>query len=149
MSVSVTWWRRWRSGQMWPFGRRCHWFSWWCGGSFAPPAGLRILSSTILAWKAAGHMISINHCPVSFYRSLHLLIRRKLNSSLLLFSDFSARFLNQSLCFPCCSRPKPSLGHFRHVQGEAHVGSFQLDTTSLPRHSSRHVDNLLEISCCF
>jgi hypothetical protein len=32
----------------------------------------------------------VNHCRVSFHRSLHLLMPRKLNCSYLLFSDFSA-----------------------------------------------------------
>jgi len=67
---------------------------------------------------------------------------RKLNSSLLLFSDFGARFLN-------CGARKPTFRHFRHIQGQAHVRLFQLYPTSLPRHSRRHVENLQEISCFF
>jgi len=51
-----------------------------------------------LAWKADSHMIFINHCRVSFHRSLELLMPRKLNSWLLLFLDFGARFLNE-FCF--------------------------------------------------
>ena len=35
------------------------------------------------------------------------------------------------------------------MQGWAHVGLLQLYTTSLPCHSGRHVENLLEFSCCF
>src|SRR5882757_3457903 len=143
VSLSVTWWCRWRSG------RRCRRFWRRCGGSFAPPAGLRILCCTILAWKAAGRMIFVNHCRVSFHRSLHLLMPRKLNSSLLLFSDFGARFLNQLLRFLYCGARKPAFGHFRHIPGKAHVGLFQLYPTSLPRHSRRHVENLQEISCYF
>jgi len=36
----------------------------------------------------------VNHCRVSSHRSLHLVMPRKLNSLLLLFSDFGARLLN-------------------------------------------------------
>jgi len=119
-----------------------------CGGSFAPLVGHRILCCTILAWKAAGRMIFVNHCRVSFHRSLYHLMPRKLNSSLLLFSDFGARFLNQLLCFLYCSTRKAAISYFRHIQGQAHVGLFPLYPTSLPRHSRRHVENQQEI-CCF
>jgi len=94
LSVTVTWWRRWSSWWRRPSWRRCRRFWWRCGGSFTPPACLQILCCAILAWKAAIWLIFINHCRVSFYRSLHLLMTRKLNSSLLLFSDFGARFFN-------------------------------------------------------
>jgi hypothetical protein len=74
---------------------------------------------------------------------------RKLNSSLLLFSDFGARFLNQLLRFLYRRSRKSAFGHFRHIQGKAHVGLFQLYLTSVPRHSRRHVENVQEIMCCF
>jgi len=35
------------------------------------------------------------------------------------------------------------------IQGQAHVGLFQLYQTTLPCHLSRHVENLQEIGCCF
>jgi len=114
-----------------------------------PSACLLILFCTILAWKVAGRMLFINYCRVSFHRSLHLLMPRKLNSSLFLFSDFGARFLDQLLRFHYSSARKPSFGHFRYIQGKVHVGLFQRYPTSLPRHNSRHVENLQEIGCCF
>jgi len=73
---------------------------------------------------------------------------RKLNSSHLLISDFSAIFPIQLLPFLKCGVRKPFFGRFRHNHSEAHVGLSQLYPTSLPRHSSRHVANLQEISCC-
>jgi len=149
ISVSITWWRRWHSRWGWPFGRRCRWFWWRCSWAFAPLACLRYLGCTILAWKGAGCVIFINHCPVSFDHSLHLPVPRKLNSSLLLFSDFGARSLNQLLCFLYCGMRKSSFGHLLHIQGEAHVRLFQVYPTYLPRHRSRHVENLREIGCCF
>jgi hypothetical protein len=51
---------------------------------------------------------------------------RKLNHPLLLFMDLGARFLDQMLCFLHGGARKPSFGHFRHVQGQAHVRLFQL-----------------------
>ena len=106
----MTWWRRECSGRRWPSGRRCRRFWWRCSGSFAPLVCLQILYCTILARKAAGCMIFINHSWVSFYRRLHLLMPRKLNSLLLLFSDFGARFLNQLLHFLHCGARTPSFG---------------------------------------
>jgi len=94
ISVSVTWWRRWPSGGRWHSGRRCRRFWWRCAGSFVPPVCLWILCCAILAWKAAGRLIFINHCQISFYPSVDFVLARKLNSSLLLFTDFSARFLD-------------------------------------------------------
>jgi len=117
-SVCVTWWCRWRSG------RRCRWVWQRCTGFFALPACLWIFCSAIWPWKTTVHMIFINHCRVSFYFSLHLLIPRKLNSSLLLFSDFRARFLNQLLHFLHCSVQKPSFSQFGLIQGMAHVELF-------------------------
>jgi hypothetical protein len=73
----------------------------------------------------------------------------ELLASSFLFSDFGGSFLNKLLCFLYGGARKPAFGHFCHIQGKAHVGLFQLYPTSLPRHSSRHVENLQEISCCF
>ena len=52
------------------------------------------------------------HFQVSFYCSLHPFMPRKLNSPLLLYSDFSARFLVQLLLLLYCSAEKPFFGHF-------------------------------------
>jgi hypothetical protein len=93
VSISVRWWRRWLSGRKWAPGQKCRRFECRCGGSFAPPSCLRILSYTILAWNGARCMIFVNHCPVSFYHCLQVLLPMILNSLLLQFSDFSARFL--------------------------------------------------------
>jgi len=148
---SGTGWGWWRSGQwrsrLWSplsasVGWRCTW-------SFASPACLRILSSAILAWTAAGRLVLTKHCQVSLYRSLHLFVPRKLNTPLLLFSDLGAWFLNEIIRFLDCGARKALFGHFGHIQGQAHVGLLQLYPTSLPCHSCRHVENLQDISCCF
>jgi len=112
MSVSVTWWPGWRSGQRWRSVWRCCRSRWRCAGSIAPPACLRILSGAILAWKAAVRLICMNHRQVSFYRGLHLLMPRKLNSSRLLFPDFGARFLNCLLHFHLLWQAKSLLWPF-------------------------------------
>jgi len=44
---------------------------------------------------------------------------------------------------------KTHFGHFGYIQGQAHVGLFQLYNTSLPCHHSRHVAYLQVISCSF
>jgi hypothetical protein len=76
---------------------------WWrCTLVFAPEACLWIFRSAILPKKAAVRLIFANHCRVSFDRSLHLVLRGKINTLLLLFSDFGARFLYQFLCFLYC-----------------------------------------------
>jgi hypothetical protein len=46
-----------------------------------------------LARKASSHMVLTNHDHVSFHRSLHLVMPKKLNTPHLLFSDLGARFL--------------------------------------------------------
>jgi len=95
--VANTRWR-WRSRQRWCGGRRwCsgRWFGrfgWRCAGAYVPPASLRILCCASLAWKAVSCMIFIKHCWVSFYCSLHRFMAKRLNASLLLFSDFSTTF---------------------------------------------------------
>ena len=126
MSVSVTWWRTWCSGWRRRSGWRCCRFLWRCGGSFAPPACLRILCCAILPWKAAVCLIFINHCQVSFNPSLHLLMTRRLNSSLLLFSDFGVKFLIFLLHFLYCGTRKPSFSHFGHNQDKTHIALFSL-----------------------
>jgi len=86
--LAVIRWRRWRSGPRW---RR----SWWrCTCAFAPPVSLWILCCAILARKAAVRLIFPNHCWVSFYRSLHLVMPGKHNTPLLLFSNFGTWFLD-------------------------------------------------------
>jgi hypothetical protein len=44
---------------------------------------------------------------------------------------------------------KPSNGYFGHIQGQVHVGLFQLHTTFLPFHRSSHVQHLQDIICYF
>jgi len=66
-----------------------------------------------------------------------------------LFWDFSTRFLDLILCFLYYCACEPDFGRFAHNQGQAFVGLFQLYTTSLLCHSSRHVENIQEISSCF
>jgi len=129
-----------------------------CGGGVASFGGgasetlhlqcLRILCCSILVRMAANLLIFINHCWVSLHCSLHLFMPRRLNSPHHLFSDFGARFLDEVLHFLCCGMWKLSWGHLYRIQGKAHVGLFLLYLTSLPCHSSWHLENLQEISCC-
>jgi len=93
MSVTGTWWGRWSSGWRQPSERRCRRFCWRCGSSFTPWACPRILYCAILAWQADVWLIFINHCRLSFYHSLQLLMTRKLNSSLLRLLDIGAMLL--------------------------------------------------------
>jgi hypothetical protein len=44
---------------------------------------------------------------------------------------------------------KHSFGYLCHIHGKAHVGLMLLYMTSLPRGSSRHVENLQDISFYF
>jgi len=117
--------------------------------SFVSPVCLRISSSAMLAWKASGLVGLTKQSWVSFYLSLPLCMSRKLNIPHLLFLDLGASWLDQILHFLYRGVQKPSPGHFSHVQGQAHVRLFQLYTTSLPGHHSRHVEYLQEICCCF
>jgi len=117
--------------------------------SFASPVCLPILCGSILARKAARHVVLMKHCQVSLYRSLHLLMPRKLNIPLLLFSDFDVWFLNEIFHFLNGGMRKAFFGNFARIQHQAHVRLFQLYRTSLPCHSSRQVENLQVISCCF
>jgi len=153
-SGSVTGWGRWggwRDGRMgsrlWsPYSASG---GWRCTCSFASPACLGFLCGAILTWDAAGHLVLMKHCRVSLYRSLQLVMPRKLNTPLLLFSNLGTWFLNKIFRFLYCGARKAFFGHFGHIQHQAHVGLFQLYPTSLPCHSCRHVENLQAISCCF
>jgi hypothetical protein len=60
-----------------------------------------------------------------------------------------ACFFNYCLRFLFGSARKPAFGHYRHIQGNAHGGLFLLYPSSMHRHSSRHVEKLQQISCCF
>jgi len=151
----VTGWHGWCCGQRWHCrqrgGRfRCHLFPsvrWWCAWSFQSPPYLQILSRAIWARKASVCLILTNHRWGCFYRSLHLLTAQKFDTLHLLFSEFGARILNQIMHSLYCGLWKPACGHFGHIQGQAHVGLFQLYTTSLPCHGSRHVETLQGIRC--
>jgi len=150
-SGSVTGWGGWCAGQWWswlwsPLSASV---GWRCTCSFAFPACLWILCGAILARKAARRLVLTKHCRVSLYRSLQLFVPRKLNTPLLLFSDLGAWFLNEIFRYLDCSARKAFFCHFGHIEGQAHVGLFQLYQTSLPCHSCRHVENLQDISCCF
>jgi len=68
----------------------------------ASPACLWILCGASLARKAAGHLVLTKHCWVSFYRSLHLVMRRTLNTPLVLFSDLGAWFHNEIFRYLDC-----------------------------------------------
>jgi len=150
-SLIVTRWHGWRSAQRWHrfWCRLSVSVGWRCTHSFAPPVCQQILCGAVLARKASVRMVLTKHKRVSFYRSFQLFMPRKPNSPLLLFLDFGTRFLDEVLRNLHCGVHKPSCGHFGHIQGQAHVGLFQLYPTSLPWHSSRHVGNLQENSCCF
>jgi hypothetical protein len=99
--------------------------------------------------QAAVRLIFANYCKVSFDHRLHLVMPRKLNTQLLLFSVFGPRLLESMLRFLYSSAWKLSIGHFGHIQGKMHVGMFKLYPTSFCCHSSWHIENLQEISCCF
>jgi len=148
-SIIVTGCRKWLSEH------RLRWF--WCRlsvlagwswtHSFAHSSCRRILCGAMLPRKTSVHSILTTHSWVSLYCSLDLFMTRKLNSPLLLFSDFSVTCLDKVLSFLYCCTQKPSFGHFGHIWCQVQVGLFKLDPTSLPCHSSRHVENLQEISC--
>ena len=135
-------WHRWQFGPRW---RR---FRWWCTLAFAPPACLWILCGVILAMKEAVGLIVTNHCRVSCDRSLHHVMPGKLDTPLLLFSDFDARCLDWLSLLLHSGAWKPFFGHFGHMQGKTHVWLFKLYLTWLSCHSSWHVENLQESSCC-
>jgi len=155
-SIIVTGWQGWLSRQMWRVGQRWRRLyselsasvGWRCTCLFGSPACLQIVCSEIWARKASVHVVLMKHGWVSFYCSHHRFMPRKLNTPLLLFLDFGGRFLAQILHFLYWGTRKSALVHFWHVQGQAHVGLFQLYPTSLLCHSIRHGENLQQISCC-
>jgi len=102
-----------------------------------------------LSRKVSGQVDLMKHRRVSFYHSLHHIMPSRVNTLLLLFSDFGMRFLHQIFYFPYCRLWKTSFGHFGHIQGQVHLGLFQLYPMSMPRHSSRHVENVQETRCGF
>jgi len=135
---------RWR--QLW--SRLTETVGWRCTYSVASASCLQILCSAILGRMASGSVVLTKHSQVSCYRSLHLFMPTKLNTRHLHFSDLGARFLDYELRFRYSRVQWSAFGHFCLVQGQAHVGLFQLYPTSFPCHSSRHVENLQEFSCC-
>jgi hypothetical protein len=100
----------------------------------------------MLAIKAAGRLVLMKHCWVSWYCSLHHCTPRKLNTPLLLFSDLGRWFRNKIFHFLYCGMQKAFFGQFGHIQHQVHVGLFQLYPTTLPCHSCSHVENLQDIS---
>jgi len=147
----VTGWGGMSFGQRWRrlWSRLSAWVGSRCTYCFASTVCRRILCGAILARDASGRVVLMQHSRVSFYRSLHHVMPRQLDTLLLLFSDFCPRFLHEILHFLHCGPQKPFFGHFGHIQGQEHVGLFQLYPTSLLCHSSGHVENLQEISYCF
>jgi len=108
---------------------------------------LGILRCATLARKTAVCVVLTNHSRVSFHRSHHLLITRKLNPRVLLFSNFSPLYLDWTLYFVYCGERKPYFCHVGHIQCKSYIGLFQLYPTSLPWYCCRHVASLQEISC--
>jgi len=139
------------AGQLWRWlcSRLSVSVGWRCTYAYASPAWLWMLCSAILAWKASKHVVLMKHCWVSLAHSLHLFMPTKRNPTLHLILDLVARIPNQIFCSLDCGVRKPFFGHFGYIEGQAHVGLFQLYPTSLPSDSSRHVENLHAISCCF
>ena len=92
-SLLVTRWHRWHFGQRWR--QSCGWLSvsvclrFTC--SFASPLYLQTLWCRIVARKVAVCVVVMKHSRVSFHRSFHLAIPRKLNSPLLLYSNVRIR----------------------------------------------------------
>ena len=156
---SVTCWGWWCSGQSWRQQWSRLWSRLWsqlsasvgprCTCSPATLACVWMFCGAILPRKASGRVVSTKHSRVSFYRSLHHFTPKDLHTLHHFSSDHSVRFLDRLLRFLHCGARKAFFGHFGHFQGQAHVGLFQLYTTSLPRHHSRYVEHFQEISCRF
>ena len=72
----------------------------------------------------------VKHSQASSYCSLRLSMPGKLHSPHRLFPDFSARHLDQIMCFLSCGMWKSFFGQFGQIQGKAHVRLFQLYPTS-------------------
>jgi len=147
----VTSWGGWRSRQRWH-----RLWSWLCGSlqgrctcSFASPTCLGIICSAILARKAFSYVVVTKHSRLSYFPSLHRFIPGKFHCPLLPFSDLSVRLHVWIVHFLHRGSQKPSSGHVGQIQGQVYVRLFQLYPTSLSWHSSRHVENLQENSCCF
>jgi len=121
-----TTWCRWHSGRRWRwFWHQLSEMDWWsCTRSFEPPQCLTILCWAIVPIKAAVRLIIISHSWLSFYRTIHISMPRKLNSPLSCSLYFSARFVDQVLHFFYCGVHEPSFGHFCHIAGKAHVRLF-------------------------
>ena len=123
-SLIDTWWQRWRSRQRW----HQSWYPlsvmvWWrWTHSFALLVCQPILCYSMWTQKKAIHVAFMRHSQVSYHCRLYLSITRKLNSPLLLFSDFEVRLLRPILHFFNSGARKPFLGHFSHIHGEVHVG---------------------------
>jgi hypothetical protein len=71
-----------------------------------------------------------------------------LNPLLLVFSNFGMRLLEPAFHVLYCGPQIPIFALVAHIQGMEHVRLFWLNPNSLPCHSSRHVENLPEMSCC-
>jgi len=143
-SGSVNGWGGWRAGRTWSRLWSAHSVSGRgsCTSAFASPPCLQTLCSAILARKPAGGLVMMKHCRVSLHCSLHLIMPKKLNTPLLLFSDLGVCGLNEIFRFLNCGARRAFFGHFGHIQCHAHVRLFQLYPTSLPCHSCRNVGNL-------
>jgi hypothetical protein len=142
-SLTDSRWHRWCSGPTW------HWSWWRCTRGFASPACLWIHCRAILGKKSAGRLILTNHCQVPLQCNLQIVMPGKQNTSPQLCSDFGKRFLNWLMHFLYSGLQKPFFGHFGHIAGKTHVGLFKVYPTSLFCHSSCHVENVQDISCCF
>jgi len=115
---------------------------------FVPPICLQICCSAIVATKASLWVGLTKHRWMRFYHSLHRVMARRLKSPLLHFSGFGLTFCDLLLPLLYWGARTPSFGHFGYLQGQAHVGLFQLHPTSFSCHSSRYVVKLQEICCC-
>jgi len=146
-SGNVTGWDGLRAGPRWRrlFGSR-RWRGTCSSGS---QAWMRSLCHAIGVREASRRVVAAKHTSASFYHSLRVFMPQKLKTPLLLSSDLGARILEQILCFLSCGVRQPFCCHSGHIPGQVHVGLFQLYLTSLPGHSSRHIENLQEMSWCF
>lgn len=112
---------------------------WTSTSSFASPAGMPILCNAIGARNSAQCLGLTKHCSVFLYRSLRLVMPRKLNTLDILFSDLGAWFQIVMYRIPYCGMRTGFFGHCGPIQGQLHVGLFLLYPISLPSHTCRHV----------
>ena len=110
---------------------------WKCTCSVASPSCLRIHCSAVLPLKTTGCVVLMKRSQMSSYPSHHLFMPKKLNTPLLPLPDLGATFLDQKLHFFHCGTLKHSIGCFPHIQGQAHVGLFQLNLVSTTGPNSR------------